>query len=115
MARGGFASSYNDPAYTAWKRSAAEAVQDLIPAGTKMTGDLRVTVVAQKERPKTSKLTRPAPDVDNYAKAVLDAITDSKRVWDDDRQIAHLTSVKRWCRPGEPVGYHVTIEPYEAQ
>lgn len=45
-------------------------------------------------RPKTSKLDFPRPDVDNYAKSVLDAGT--KVLWHDDTQCRRLLVEKQW-------------------
>lgn len=36
------------------------------------------------------------PDADNLAKAVLDAISDSQRVWKDDAQVVELAVTKSW-------------------
>lgn len=112
VARGGFASTYNPREYTAWKERAAELIRDVLkePLGERV-GDFRLTLVVQAQRPKTTKLSRPKPDVDNYAKGVLDAITDADRLWEDDYQVSTLTVTKRWAPEGEEPGVHITIIP----
>lgn len=112
VARGGFASTYNPKEYTVWKERAAELIRDALqdPLGERV-GDFRLTLVVQAQRPKTTKLPRPKPDVDNYAKGVMDAITDAERLWEDDYQVACLTVTKRWAPEGEPPGVYVTLEP----
>jgi Holliday junction resolvase RusA-like endonuclease len=72
-------------------------------------GRLRVNVECVVTRPKTTKLDSPRGDVDNFAKAVLDAMND--RLWEDDKQIEELTISKRWMdEPGVEGYFEVTIE-----
>jgi Holliday junction resolvase RusA-like endonuclease len=72
-------------------------------------GPLRVTTSFVTRKPRTSKLTHPIGDVDNYAKAVLDIL--NKRAWNDDVQIIDLKATKRFARPDEEPHTVVTIEP----
>lgn len=51
------------------------------------------------------------PDLDNYAKAVLDALT-QVGMWQDDCQIVSLTIIKRYCT--DAPGASVTIDRIEA-
>jgi Holliday junction resolvase RusA-like endonuclease len=57
-------------------------------------GPLVVTVFALVPKPKTTKRSWPKGDVDNYAKAVLDAL--NGWVWEDDDQILTLHVYKQW-------------------
>jgi Holliday junction resolvase RusA-like endonuclease len=43
----------------------------------------------------------PRADVDNVEKAVLDSVTASCAVWEDDRQVVRSTTAKRYIEPGE--------------
>lgn len=71
---------------------------------------LNVLIVASFSRPKSGKNKKASfhtrrPDVDNVAKAVLDALSPLEirghtvfgGVWLDDSQIVSLHTVKRWC------------------
>lgn len=70
---------------------------------------LRVNVECVVTRPKTTKLCTPRGDVDNFAKACLDAL--NGRLWVDDKQIEELTISKRWAdEPGVEGYFEVTIE-----
>jgi Holliday junction resolvase RusA-like endonuclease len=43
-------------------------------------------------------------DIDNLLKAALDGITDSRAVWDDDRQVVELRQVRKsWGLTGQTV------------
>ena len=100
--------TYYSKTYTAWRKAAAE----LIPKATSpLEGPLRVRVLSLVERPRTSRLPHPKPDVDNYAKAALDVVTSHGGQWHDDAQIIHLTTEKRWCEPEEEEGTYILIEP----
>jgi len=79
----------------------------------KFDGPVFATVASFATRPNTTKLIAPKPDVDNYAKGVLDAITRTQNVWDDDTQVLDLLTRKRWAAPGEAGHIIVTIEDLE--
>ncbi|EQB10397.1 hypothetical protein L284_17025 [Novosphingobium lindaniclasticum LE124] len=66
-----------------------------------------MSIVCEVAKPKTTKLAAPKPDVDNYAKGVLDAITKDGRFWSDDSQVVGLWVSKTWTE-GAP-GIHVAI------
>lgn len=112
VVRGKFGSAYMPKEYTDWKDRAVECVRGVNdipsePFDGPVTVDLRVLA----PRPKTTKLTHPSPDVDNYAKAVLDAITQSERWWADDKQVVRLDVSKAWADAEAAPGTEVTITP----
>lgn len=111
-------SVYNPAEYTAWKKATADAINDeldlvladLPPETFPLRGPVTVGLIVTVKRPRTTKLAHPKPDVDNYAKAVLDAMTQAQ-VWEDDEQVAFLAVQKKWgdedsigieVRPGVP-------------
>lgn len=95
--RGGFARAYvpkSHPVHV-YRR----AVQlSAVAAGAKPHGDpVEVVIDAVFLRPKSHKkgsTTQPRQDVDNVAKAVLDALTGV--AWDDDRQVRRLVIEKSY-------------------
>lgn len=94
------ATFYSPKEYKDWQSGALTALK-AVGAGhvplTPFEGPLTVGVTVQAERPKTTKLPHPKPDVDNYAKAVLDAITADGRFWHDDTQVQTLIVSKGWA------------------
>lgn len=77
----------------------------------KLVGPLTVTVLLRVARPKHTKLDYPKPDIDNYSKSVLDALTGY--AWVDDSQVIHLKATKSWSHPGESGAFKVLIESAE--
>ena len=74
------------------------------------TGPVRVTLVHVARKPATSKRLFPRGDVDNYDKAVLDAITSHTNVWNDDDQVIELHSSKAFANNGEPEGCYIRVD-----
>ena len=86
-----------------------ETAEDVVPLtiGSEyvpLTGELAVVVEIYAEKPKTTKLSKPKPDIDNYVKAVFDVL--NKRLWEDDSQITSLYVTKQWS---DSAGYF-TVE-----
>lgn len=73
-----------------------------------LSGDLAAIVEIICQRPKTTKFARPRGDVDNYAKAPMDAATKTG-IWVDDVQVATVLIDKRWTYSGEKPGITMTI------
>ncbi|WP_040713854.1 RusA family crossover junction endodeoxyribonuclease [Novosphingobium lindaniclasticum] len=99
------ASFYSPKEYQEWQKEAAAALKG-VPAFP-IDGPCTVSIVCEVAKPKTTKLAAPKPDVDNYAKGVLDAITKDGRFWSDDSQVVGLWVSKTWTE-GAP-GIHVAI------
>lgn len=84
--------TYYTKTYKTWMAEADKA----IPQATyQFAGMIHVVVQLFVSKPRTSKLARPKGDVDNYAKAILDAIT-KKGYWLDDDEIVRLTVTKEF-------------------
>lgn len=101
--------TYYGKTYKAWMKAAADILGMFTPVSELMSCPLvvRLTHIVQKAR--TSKLEWPRGDVDNYAKATLDAITKAQIIWHDDDQIVGLISSKRFADPGEQPGTLVEV------
>lgn len=74
-----------------------------------LEGALRVTLVVYRERPKSNGSDWPCvrPDIDNYAKQVVDALMGAG-VFRDDGQVCGLHATKFWARGR--AGVDVTVE-----
>ena len=102
-----------------WKSQIAHAAQDFIPP-TPHQGPLLLTLCFLFPRPKAHfrangllKETAPLwvekkPDIDNAAKAVMDALT-MLGMWDDDKQVASVSKLKRYIMNDERAGCEITI------
>lgn len=106
-----FVNTYMPPEYVAWKSDVTDYVRGVNdrPPEALYSLPTKVSMVARVAPPKTTSLTHPKPDVDNYAKGIMDAMTEAKVWWDDDKRVVHLTSEKRWCLPSETPGFEVTV------
>lgn len=103
---------YYPRTYNKFKKEASTVLPGcLFDAGLhrKLEGPLLVKVDLRVRRPKQTKLSYPSPDIDNYAKSVLDAL--NGYAWTDDTQVVELEATKSWSSPGEPGEIKVFIEP----
>lgn len=76
--------------------------------GLTLSGQLGVVMEFVLQKPKTTKLLHPKPDLDNLNKCPMDAATKAA-VWGDDCQVVALASTKRWTAPGEKPGVNFFI------
>ncbi len=98
--------------YTAWRKQAAQSLT-LFEHDDTFTCPVSVTLVHALRKAKASKRTYPRGDVDNYDKAVLDAITSHTSVWEDDDQVIQLHSSKVYISDSETAGCYIRIEPLD--
>jgi Holliday junction resolvase RusA-like endonuclease len=115
-----FATAYYPAAYQRWKTDAAEIIRLQLPAGfvayerkdavdRRRNTRIAVYVAFNAQRPKSTSLDDPKPDIDNYIKAFLDACT-TAGVWTDDCVVVRVTALKRWADVGCIVA-SITPEP----
>ncbi|CAB4140187.1 Rus Holliday junction resolvase [uncultured Caudovirales phage] len=94
--------AYYPSKYTKWRKAfhleLARVAGEVKPTSRAIWVDVCCVV----QRPKTTKLAYPKPDLDNYLKAVLDAC--NGKLWEDDSQIVLMYGCKLWtptpkCQP----------------
>lgn len=103
---------YYPAKYTRWRKEMVKAVAQA-RGKQRHAGANRYLIVdieCHVKTPKNSKLAHPKPDVDNYAKAILDACNGI--LWADDSQIIDLKCSKQWS--GDTDGGHVIVRIREA-
>lgn len=120
VARGGFARVYNPGTADAWKAAVAEAGRSACP---KHPFDDALAVRLLFYMPRPQRLLRPRdpmgllpfaskPDLDNLAKATLDAMTDAGW-WRDDCQIVDLHCLKLYARKEGVPGATIEVMPFD--
>lgn len=89
--------TYYGKNYTKFRKLAEFEIPKVLDKHVTYEGSvpLMVQVVSYAERPKDPTKEWPRGDVDNYAKAVLDAC--NGKVWEDDDQIVFLSTSKLWA------------------
>lgn len=93
--------TYYPKTYKAFMLEAAALLEPLGLGVTPSPEDFHVAVHCVREMPRSTKLDWPKPDVDNFAKAVLDAVTKAQIIWCDDCQVVTLQTTKRWTLGAE--------------
>lgn len=120
FARNGHVRMYDPGTAEGWKGQVAAAAREHLPPAP-LTGPLYVELSFYIPRPKSHyrtgknahllredapKWCTAKPDVDNFAKAVLDALT-VLRVWEDDAQVADCRTRKLYAT--EQTGCQITV------
>jgi Holliday junction resolvase RusA-like endonuclease len=107
---GKFASVYMPKEYMDWKAEVAAHVarQPGLPSAELLERPVSVSLAFHVERPKTTKLAAPKPDIDNYAKSVLDAFNDAGVIWKDDTQVVTLAATKQWAEGPPRIDVQIT-------
>lgn len=107
--RGRVPVAYYPKDYTAWKNQAADLIASLLPPDHQpYEGPVEASIICAVERPKSTNLPAPRPDADNYAKAVMDAMTQAG-VWKDDSKVVRLAITKRWTQSGEAPCVYIRV------
>lgn len=107
--------AYYPAKYSRWRKTFQRELGGVVGEGFEPTDrTLAVDVACVCKRPKSTKLAYPKPDVDNYAKSVLDACTGI--LWHDDSQVISLYVTKLWtptpkCDPSVVIAISFTTPP----
>ena len=105
--RGNFVHTYTPDTADGWKAAIeAEAIKSGVKIGKGVP--IKLTIMLKMPRPKSRPVEIPhivKPDLDNLAKAVMDALSDAG-IWHDDAQVYRLYASK--CYSSQPPG--ATIE-----
>ncbi|MDR5879045.1 RusA family crossover junction endodeoxyribonuclease [Caballeronia sp. LZ032] len=102
--------TYMPASYKVYQKAIAAALPTK-PA-TPLTDELIVAIEFVCKPIAKSKFSTPMGDLDNFAKGVMDTLTD-EGWWEDDRQIMSLLLTKRFPEPGEAPHINVAIQPTE--
>lgn len=101
---------YTPAEYRKWKSQVATEIASR-PLGEPFEGPVQVWVRFAVPKPKTTILDHPKPDIDNYMKALFDAITEAGNVWKDDYQVARIMEATKVWTDQEHGGIMITIMP----
>ena len=93
--------TYYPKTYRVWRLDTEASLARFERPVTTVRGPVYATVYSVCKRPKKLTVELPRGDVDNFAKAVLDAVTRSGLVWKDDSQVKLLITAKRYAQDGE--------------
>lgn len=100
---------YYPKAYAYWRDAAAAYLPTL---AAPVLGLCKVLIEVVCKRPQTTTADTPTGDVNNYAKAALDAIS-AAGIWSDDKQVRTLAIEKRYAEPSETPHILITIVSWE--
>jgi Holliday junction resolvase RusA-like endonuclease len=101
-----FGSAYMPASYKAYQKQIAAALPPKPPLA--FANELFVEIEFVCKPIAKSKYTTPMGDLDNFAKGVMDTLTD-EGWWEDDRQIMKLNLSKRFPQAGEDPHINVSI------
>jgi Holliday junction resolvase RusA-like endonuclease len=88
--------SYYTGTYKEFREQAVPVIEKVLEGYEPTDKNLRVYVQLYVDKPKSSKLDYPRPDIDNYLKSVFDLM--NGRLWTDDRQIIFVEATKEWAK-----------------
>jgi len=94
----------------------SEAEKCIPHAEQTIEGKVAIDIQYVIPKARTSKLTIPSGDIDNFAKATMDALT-KKEYWTDDKNVVVLVASKTFDVSPEaherPAGTYITIRGLE--
>lgn len=88
-----------------WEKTAAPVKITIVSVCKAPARLKKQVIIAGKRLFKPTK-----PDIDNYAKFVLDAITKAGNIWVDDNQVVELVQRKFYAQPKEEPYTNIVIE-----
>ena len=88
-----------------WEKTAAPVKITIVSVCKAPSRLKKQVIIAGKRLYKPTK-----PDIDNYAKFVLDAITKAGNIWKDDNQVVELVQRKFYAQPKEEPYTNIVIE-----
>ena len=95
--------------YKEFRKEMDVLCEDLLGDFDPLEGPLSVSTKLFVTRPQTTKLYAPKSDIDNYLKALFDAL--NAKAFEDDKQIVIVHARKSWTPSNEDEGYiKVSIE-----
>lgn len=100
--------TYLPKTYAAYQKHCVEQIAEQAGGLGVLDGPVGVVVETRLAPLKTSDRKIPLGDVDNFAKAPLDAVKKAG-VWGDDSQVVVMAATKRFAEPGEEPGVTLTI------
>ena len=95
--------------YKVWRAEVIDIIDFVLgPNFSPYEQPLKVDVELFIRRPKTTKLLMPRADVDNFLKAIFDAL--NKKLWADDNIIQSVYATKQWAEVGEEGYFTVGVD-----
>lgn len=88
-------STYDPPESKAFKKTVMLHIMSAKQVNFK-TSPVAVSIHCHCKTPKKPANSYPVGDLDNYAKGILDAITQSGAIWHDDKQVVSLVITKQY-------------------
>lgn len=101
-----FVHTYHAGRYKKFLEDAEQAIPPCDPFD-QLPGHVRVEIVIHVQKPKTSKLSRPRGDLDNYVKGILDVLT-RRGYWLDDDEITVLIAEKFFTTSGGRISVEIS-------
>jgi len=104
--------AYYPPRYETFRKDCRRWLEENLEVKDALThAELEVISTFVCKRPKKPAHGYPRGDIDNFEKALYDAITSSERVWNDDVQISMVRATKRYAIGAEDPCIQVKVRP----